>query len=76
MNRNLGFLVAILLLIIAGYNVGFSQAREPITFEGILRLPEFGLDSQQIANQIAESGLAFEVTRALSLRLREKLRLI
>jgi opacity protein-like surface antigen len=64
MNRNLGFLVAILLLIIACYNVGFSQAREPITFEGILRLPEFGLDSQQIANQIAESGLAFEVTKA------------
>ncbi len=64
MNRNLSFLVAIFLLVIAGYNVGFSQAREPITFEGILRLPEFGLDSQQIANQIAESGLAFEVTKA------------
>ncbi|UCC80992.1 MAG: PEGA domain-containing protein [Candidatus Zixiibacteriota bacterium] len=64
MNRNLSFLVAIFLLVIAGYNVGFSQQREPITFEGILRLPEFGLDSQQIANQIAESGLAFEVTKA------------
>lgn len=57
-------LVAIFLLVIAGYNVGFSQQREPITFEGILRLPEFGLNSQQIANQIAESGLAFEVTTA------------
>lgn len=64
MNRKFTYLVAILLMVIAGYNIGFSQAREPITFEGILRLPEFGLDSQQIANQISESGLAFEVTKA------------
>jgi opacity protein-like surface antigen len=64
MNRNLSLLVAILLLVIAGYNSGFSQSREPITFEGILRLPDFGLNSQQIANQISESGLAFEVTKA------------
>ena len=62
--RNLSFLVVVLLLITIGYDTGYSQQREPITFEGILRLPEFGLDSQQIANQIAESGLAFEVTKA------------
>jgi opacity protein-like surface antigen len=48
----------------AGYEAGYSQSKEPITFEGILRLPDFGMNSQQIADQISESGLAFEVTTA------------
>jgi opacity protein-like surface antigen len=56
--------VVIVLLVLVGYDTGYSQQREPITFEGILRLPEFGLNPQQIADQIAESGLAFEVTKA------------
>jgi opacity protein-like surface antigen len=64
MNRKSCFLVMSLMLVIAGYHTGYSQTREPITFAGILRLPDFGLNSQQIADQITESGLAFEVTTA------------
>lgn len=64
MSRKISFLAAIFLLVIFCYNIGLSQTREPITFEGILRLPEFGLNSEQIATQISESGLAFEVTKA------------
>jgi opacity protein-like surface antigen len=64
MNRYLKFAVMISLLVLAGYNICFSQAKEPLSFEGILRLPDFGLSSKQIADQIAESGLAFDVTSA------------
>lgn len=64
MNRYLKYSVMIPLLILAGYGICFSQAKEPLSFEGILRLPDFGLSSKQIADQIAESGLAFDVTSA------------
>lgn len=56
--------VIIPLLVLAGYNICFSQAKEPLSFEGILRLPDYGLSARQIADQIAESGLAFDVTSA------------
>jgi opacity protein-like surface antigen len=56
--------VKIFIIILAGYNICFSQAKEPLSFEGILRLPDYGLSSKQIADQIAESGLAFDVTSA------------
>ena len=64
MNRYLKYSVMISLLILAGYSICFSQAKEPLSFEGILRLPDYGLSSKQIADQIAESGLAFDVTSA------------
>ena len=64
MSRKLRLLVIVSCLIMAVYQIGFSQEKEPLSFEGILRLPEFGLDSKRIADQISESGLAFEVTKA------------
>jgi len=63
-NRTRSFLTVILLITIAGYTAGFAQTKQPISFEGILQLPDFGMDAKQIANQIAESGLTFEVTKA------------
>jgi opacity protein-like surface antigen len=62
MNRKLRLLAVVLLLVISGIGADQAEAREPISFEGIIRLPEFGLSSQQIADQITESGLSFEVT--------------
>lgn len=64
MSRSLRSVIIVLLLVLGGYNICFSQAKEPISFEGILRLPDFGLSSQQIADQITQSGLSFEVTSA------------
>jgi len=59
-----GYWAIILLLVIAVYGSGFAQTKQPISFEGILQLPDFGMDARQIADQITESGLTFEVTKA------------
>lgn len=64
MNKKQKLIVLILLLLVTGFSADVALAKEPISFEGIIRLPDFGLDSRQIADQIAESGLAFEVTQA------------
>jgi opacity protein-like surface antigen len=64
MNNRLKLIVLIALLSLINLGADTVQAKEPITFEGITRLPDFGLSSQQIADQITESGLAFEVTSA------------
>lgn len=64
MNRFLKSAIIISLLVLAGYSICFSQTKEPLSFEGILRLPDYGLSPKQIADQIAESGLAFDVTSA------------
>jgi opacity protein-like surface antigen len=59
-----GFWVIILLIVIAAHSSGFAQTKQPISFEGIIQLPNFGMDDKQIADQITESGLTFEVTKA------------
>ena len=59
-----GFWAITLLLVITVYSNGIAQTKQPISFEGILQLPNFGMDNKQIADQIAESGLTFEVTKA------------
>jgi len=64
MKQATGLWAIILLLVIAGYSSGFSQTKQPISFEGIIQLPDFGMDDKQIAEQITESGLTFEVTKA------------
>ena len=64
MNRITSFLAIVLLLVIANSTTGFGQTKQPISFEGIIQLPDFGMDEKQIASQIAESGLTFEVTKA------------
>jgi len=64
MNDNIKLLTLVFFLLITAFGADTSQAREPITFEGITKLPDFGLDPSQIADQISESGLAFEVTKA------------
>ena len=64
MNRTTSFLAIILLLVLASSTIGFGQTKQPISFEGILQLPNFGMSAKQIADQIAESGLTFEVTKA------------
>jgi opacity protein-like surface antigen len=54
----------ILLFVLLAASIGFGQTKEPLSFEGIVRLPDFGLTSRQIADQITESGVTFEVTSA------------
>lgn len=64
MSRTTSILAIILLLVLASSTIGFGQTKQPISFEGILQLPNFGMNAKQIADQIAESGLTFEVTKA------------
>ena len=65
MTRKIMLLTAILVLIMVSFDGAFAQSKAPISFEGITRLPDFGLSSKQIADQITESGLSSEVTKAL-----------
>ena len=64
MSRTTSFLAVILLFVLASSTIGFGQTKQPISFEGILQLPNFGMNAKQIADQIVESGLTFEVTKA------------
>jgi opacity protein-like surface antigen len=64
MKKASGIGAIVLLLVIAVCSNGFAQTKQPISFEGIIQLPNFGMDDKQIADQIAESGLTFEVTKA------------
>jgi opacity protein-like surface antigen len=64
MNKKIILLMVTMMLIVVCIDAGFAQSKAPISFEGIIRLPDFGLSSKQIADQITQSGLSFEVTRA------------
>jgi len=62
--RAMRLFAIILLIVIINLSIGFGQTKQPISFEGILQLPNFGMSAEQIAKQISESGLTFDVTSA------------